>query len=399
MNSGRPFIASNGIEIDGEGFPTAGSHPAALADVEAFLDARAEAKATGQNEGLKLLPASSMLTLSPIEWAIRGILERDTLAEIAGEAGTYKTFLVLHMAAAIACGLDWFGHKVQPGPVLIFIGEGRNGFARRVVAWTIANQASVDGAPLFVSNMAAALTDEARAGELVAVIKKFQRRHGAPVLIIFDTLNRNFGPADENSTADMTAAVRVLDEVRAATGACVLLVHHVGHGDKSRGRGSSVLFGALDAAYLVERDEDGTVRLTARKMKDAELPAPLAFRAATVELGIVDEEGEPVTSAVLHAAAYVAPPAKGKAGRGKHQTTALRILRETMQLHRANLARNGYPPDGARVTLDQWRDLCVEAGVDRRRFHEVVTTLKNIRKIRTPFPHVELIEDGVGDLE
>lgn len=344
---------------------------------------------------LELLPAHGLLTPTPIAWAVRGLLELDSLAEVSGEAGSYKTFVVLGWACAIATGRDWFGHRVHPGPVLLFVGEGRNGLSRRFLAWTRDGGVSLDTAPLFVSNMAAALTDQTRAAELVAVVAEFMRTHGAPVLILFDTLNRNFGPADENSTADMTAAVAVLDELRAMTGACVCVVHHVGHGDKSRGRGSSVLYGALDAAYLVERDPDGIVRLTARKMKDADLPEPMAFRPVVVDLGLRDDEGAPVTSAVLHASAWTPPPATGKAGRGRHQTAALRLLAEAIERHRANVERSGRDPDQARVALDTWRDLCAEAGIDRRRFAEVLRSLTNTGKVRSAHGFVELGESYV----
>lgn len=337
-----------------------------------------EAKGTRSTERvLSLLPASEFLEPLPIAWAVNGVLELDSVAEVSGGAGSMKTFLVLGLACSIATGQPWCGRAVVQGPVLLFIGEGRAGFRRRLPAWEIAHGISLTGAPLFVSSHAAALTGDLGPHELLAVISDFIAMHGAPVLIVFDTLNRNFGPADENSTSDMTAAVGILDQLREMTGACIVVVHHTGHGDKTRGRGSSVLFGALDAAYLVERDEDGTVRATARKMKDADLPEPMAFRPRVVDLGVTDENGEPVTSVVLSPVSWSPPPQKGKSCRGKHQTTAMRVLRDEIERHRANVAKSGRDPDQAKVSLDAWRTACGEAKVDRRRFSEVSRSLSD----------------------
>ncbi|HUH49034.1 MAG TPA: AAA family ATPase [Mycoplana sp.] len=415
------FHATNGVRIGPGGYPLSGVPCDTREDLAAIAAAQAEFRerggdmsATAQRENahvpadtaesdgsdnptraLQLLPASMVLTPAPIAWAVRGLLERNSLAEFSGEAGSFKTFAVVDLACSIVTGRDWCGHSVDAGPVLLFIGEGRAGLGRRLQAWSIANNTPLDHAPLFVSNHAAALTDEVRAAELVAVVAEFQRAHGAPMLIVFDTLNRNFGPADENSTADMTRAVATLDELREMTAAAVLVVHHVGHGDKSRGRGSSVLFGALDAAYLVEKDESGIVRLTARKMKDADAPEPMAFRPETVELGFTDDEGEPVTSAALRTVSYTPPPKTGKAGRGKHQTTALQLLVEATERHRFNVEKSGRDPDVARVALDTWRDLCAEADIDRRRFSDVLRTLQNVGRVRVSHGFVELGEGFV----
>ncbi len=66
-------------------------------------------------------------------------------------------------------------------------------------------------------------------------ISKLQAQHGQPALVVLDTLARNFGPGDENSTADMTKFIAGLDWMM-ENQITRLLVHHSGHSDKSRGR-------------------------------------------------------------------------------------------------------------------------------------------------------------------
>jgi hypothetical protein len=117
--------------------------------------------------------------------------------------------------------------------------------------------------------------------------------------VVIDTLARNYGPGDENSTKDMTLFIDALDFwFRQRFGCCVLLVHHSGH-NMDRARGSSSLKAAIDAEYEVTKTEEGVITFQPRKMKDAEEPDPLAFRLESVDLGVVDDLGDPITSAVL----------------------------------------------------------------------------------------------------
>jgi len=88
--------------------------------------------------------------------------------------------------------------------------------------------------------------------------------------------------------------------MRQRFGCSVLIVHHVGHGDKSRARGAIALKAALDAEYRLSMAEDKMLTLTPTKMKDAEQPAPLAAMLETVDLpGMFDDYGNPVSSAAL----------------------------------------------------------------------------------------------------
>jgi hypothetical protein len=379
-----------------------------MTDIRPFADERDEALAAefgarsvtktrkrsshGSGRSLRLDPISTALQPKPIAHLIRNVLARDSLASLIGAAGTYKTFVSIDWMCCIATGTPWCGHSVHQGPVLLFLGEGRSGLAVRIRGWSIGHGVDLDGAPLFISNEAAALTDETRAAELLAVVAEFMRQHGAPVLIVFDTMNRNFGPADENSSLDMTRGVAVLDELRTMTGACILLLHHTGHMDKSRARGSSVLIGAIDSEWRTGRDEDGTVRLDNTKMKEGPEHEGLAFRVSPVETGITDDDGVPVTSVVLRPTAYAPPPAQGKAGRGKWQTTAMRILHDTFDHHRANVAKDGRDPGVARVSFSEWRDKCKDAGMPANRFHDVTESLINAGKIRRNAGFVELGE-------
>ena len=79
------------------------------------------------------------------------------------------------------------------------------------------------------------------------------------------------GPGDENSAADIGAFLNSVDMLRDETGAAVVIVHHAGHGDKTRARGSSAIRAAVDVEYSLTKTPEG-VTLECTKAKDFEPP-------------------------------------------------------------------------------------------------------------------------------
>lgn len=311
------------------------------------------------------------MEVKPPRFIVRDVLEADSLALAFGDPGCGKSFLGVDVACCVATGTDFHEHEAEPGAVIYVAGEGRNGLARRFRAWQIARGISLDDAPLYASATPASLCDPESARDVVDAVDDIAERDQAPTLVVIDTVARNFGPGDENSTQDMAGFIQACDRIRTSHGSTVLLIHHTGHHDKTRARGAMALKGALDAEYRLDKDEHGVIRLEATKMKDAEDPEPMAFRLATVELGMQDNEGREVTSAVLETTGYEPPAQKGRQGRGKWQTVALEQLERLYRRHRAYVEADGRNPDTARVSVDAWRDACTTAGMPKQRWAEV----------------------------
>jgi hypothetical protein len=310
------------------------------------------------------------------DWLVDGIIERDSTTTLFGEPGHGKSFLALSLAVAVATGTAWFGRDVEEGAVFCMAGEGLNGILRRVKATEMVHGVSTKGAPLALTNGGAALADKLVAKEVAAVFRRMSEERGViPSLIVLDTLARNFG-ADENSTEDMNRFIANLDmELRRLWKCAILIVHHTGK-DSTRGaRGSSALKGAVDAEYQVIKGEDGIIRMHCNKMKDAESPAPMAFRLQGVELPIMDKKGRKATSAAVVSCDFTDAPQKGKQARGKNQAIALQVLRELEADHKSTLEDGGYDPAGARVKESDWREQIEERGLDRSRYREVKSSL------------------------
>ena len=302
-----------------------------------------------------------LLTNPPaVRWLIRGIIEADTLALLYGQPGAGKSFIALSMAASIACGSDWYGHRVTQGPAVYILGEGGGGVSRRLRAWQLSNpDARLQDAPLYVSSRMVPLGESEAVAEIVAAIE--ESGAGKPSSVWIDTLARAAAGLDENSSRDMGELVRACDAIRERYGCAVVLVHHAGH-NQDRARGSSAIKAALDTEISATKDGQ-VITLQSTKSKEGEPFKPLTFQLAGVDTGWNDEDGERVYSAVLEPCDA---PEQTEA-LGKNQTVCLGVLKEMYANRRTNLEQGGRSPDDAKITLAEWRE---GSGLIRQRFNE-----------------------------
>lgn len=211
-----------------------------------------------------------------------------------GEAGVGKSFVAISLAASVATGRTWLGHRVTEGPVVYIAGEGgAPGVARRLDAAVNALHCcdpEEGPTPLWIVSPGVDLVPGP--AELLEVLGGIQ-----PQLTIVDTLARCFG-GDENSSQDMGKFVHTLDLFRDLYGGSVLVVHHANKTDSvgaKKVRGSSVLYGAVDVSMQLQFAGAGVMVLKADKLRDRDVTAPVAeLRFDTVALpnGELDELGD-----------------------------------------------------------------------------------------------------------
>lgn len=326
--------------------------------------------------------AAGEMPIKPIAWLVHGYIEQDAFTVMYGPPGKGKSFVALDVSCCIATGESFHCHEVAQGPVFYIIGEGHNGIARRLRAWEIHNRVPLTSAPLYISEGSTDLAHATNALRVADAVQQIAETTGkTPALIVIDTLARNFG-GDENSASDIGNFIRHVDNhLRHKWKATVLIVHHSGKDGDRGARGSSALKGAADAEYEVSRnDDDKIIRLTPRKMKDAEEPPPLAFELVAVSL--LDDTGMPVDGAALKTVKHIAQATPNKAKLGKQQKAALDILE---QMHQ-NIAEQFTSQDRqdlpVSIQFDTWRSQCEEAGIPRQRFHDGKNTLVERHHIR-----------------
>jgi hypothetical protein len=171
--------------------------------------------------------------------------------------------------------------------------EGQTRFKQRIYAWCKEHGVDSDGEELkkhFQCVFNATLIDDleiASDGTTGGYLSEFMSfmKPGLPKgMFVFDTLNRNMS-GDENSTKEMTKFIRGCDYLRNKFETTVMLVHHTGVADPSRGRGASCLPGALDVILNVQRDDASRdIALTVKKNKDGPEGAHWHFERMEVML-------------------------------------------------------------------------------------------------------------------
>jgi len=314
--------------------------------------------------------------LPPSEnWLVENYLEPDSLAILYGDSETYKSFLAIDLACHIATGTAWNGNDVKQGTVLYIAGEGGNGLKKRFKAWFERYQLPMQN--IVVSTVPVYMCEPAQTTILISdILALIESLPVKPVFIVMDTVNTHFG-GDENSTQDMTRFVAGMREIRIATKSNVLGIHHCGHGDKSRARGSIVLRSGIDWEYRMEQpkpDKLKTVHLTCTKSKDADKPRVLAFEPESQPLPWATAKGEPMNSLVLIPTDLVEPDEPETTLRGK-PATALRALEALYQAERERLTVAGNDPATARVALEVWQAELTTVEPDRKNRPRLKTTL------------------------
>jgi hypothetical protein len=222
----------------------------------------------------EMLDLDGIEAIEPPEFLIDGWLVRDSLAELFGDPGVGKSFVALDWALHIATGRDWLGVEVKkPEPVMYIIGEGRATTGDRTRVWQDHHGRIEDAyrKNIMLKPSAVNLTDPEEVLALLPIAEEYQ-----PALIIIDTLARSVVGADGNSDKEMGLAIDAAEQLREATGACVLLLHHSGHNAKDRGRGSSAILGALETDIKLSGTHDKLVlQLTKQKSASDDLTKQL----------------------------------------------------------------------------------------------------------------------------
>lgn len=241
----------------------------------------------------------SELTFAEPHYLIDNLIEEETLAIVFGPPGAGKSFVVQDMAACIATGIDFHGHDCKQGRVIYVIGEGKSGVSRRLRAWAFDREIALDkSVPFEAVPLAVPMLDKQAVAAVCQSIEASQNSSQPPALIILDTLARNFGEGDENSTQDMTKFIAAVHELMEKFGCTVLIVHHSGHAAPERARGSSALKGAADTEFRVKQDGKKIVSFELTKSKDGPLQTPMKFNFKPIELG-QRRDGSSYGSAVL----------------------------------------------------------------------------------------------------
>jgi hypothetical protein len=270
----------------------------------------------------------------PVEWLIEGVIPAGSFTALYGPPGSFKSFIALDIAEAIATGRSWMGKEVrQTGAVLYLAGEGFGGIGARIKACKLHHQTE-DGAPIYIVRHQLNLRSSAEDFNalMLAVVQLVEQTGMEFQLAIVDTLARAFGGGNENSSEDMGAFITAMGKVQEFLNCALMVLHHSGK-DAAKGlRGHSSLLGAVDTELeLLRFDDQMKGVLTISKQKDGADNERFGFEMVEVE---IRPAGLGLTEAVVSLAVQASDSAvnempkntKNNIGGGKNQTIQMTSL-------------------------------------------------------------------------
>lgn len=224
----------------------------------------------------RLLDSAALDSIPDPEPLLGGLLQLNSLAVLYGKPDTFKSVVALDWSGHIANGLAWHGEQVTQGPVLYVVAEGESGLRRRVRAWE--HHTGTTALTTWLPEAVQILHPDDLAA-FTALVTEVQ-----PVLVVIDTLSRCMVGFDE-LTREMTMVSHAVGQIRNASGACVLLLHHEPRSGENM-RGAIALEGAASSVFRATRTAV-EVTLTNMRQRDVALARPARLRPSGVLESVV----------------------------------------------------------------------------------------------------------------
>jgi len=198
-----------------------------------------------------------------IQWIVENLIPERNLIGLAGPSGAGKTRWVSALVAALSAGAtDAMGlPPCNPTKVLYIANEERVSDVYRRIKAACRSLAIGDGLEHHIkgknSGLLRLIEGEEENEEEIDRIIAYVAGYGIKV-VIFDPFV-TLGAEDENSAADVSRLIRIMQRIIETTGAAVMFVHHTPkgneaedmRGDSSAFRGSGGIYSALDLAVTL----------------------------------------------------------------------------------------------------------------------------------------------------
>jgi hypothetical protein len=208
------------------------------------------------------------------EWLIPDTLPKGGHATLSGPPGTFKTFIALDMLMSVAAG-SAEGKTTRPwptikesGPVLLAVGEGRAGLKIRIEAWEKQHNAGKPVSDMVLMDPVPLVSAGATDWEAFCDLALSLSPEGY-VLVVIDTAGRAMQGVNENSQEHASMLTQLVGVLQRRLSCAVLVIHHTGHGDQTRAKGSGVFGADADTSLVTSRDGKlYAVEISMSKQKD-----------------------------------------------------------------------------------------------------------------------------------
>lgn len=288
----------------------------------------------------------SILPEKKFEWIVPDLIPADGITLLTGNFGSFKSYMSLLLADAIAGGGTFLQRQCQQHPVLILDRENSHStqYLRRNLVGDLKSRDNVRILADFTDPVAPDFTDPG----LLSVCARIK-----PVLIA-DSLTDFHRGLKENDSDDMTQCFCQIRALVTAGARAVIVLHHVPKGGRGAGssyRGSTSIPAAGSAALLIEKEGKDKAIIKGMKSRDGQLQTiriKLSF-GKQVTYKVLDDGLDPETELRASIETYVqqnpGSTSEGVAAkiRKRHQTVAdvVNSMIKNGRLRRAGPKRGG----------------------------------------------------------
>jgi putative DNA primase/helicase len=267
-----------------------------------------------------------------VRWLWPGRLAKGKHTCIAGEPGTGKSQLSMHIAAVISTAGEWpcDEGRAPLGNVIVLSAE--DGAADTIIPRLIAAGADLNRVHIVSAVRADRKHRSLNLMQDLALLESKIKEIGDVALIIIDPVSSYLGKTDSHKNAEVRGVLEPLSDMADRTGIAILSITHFSKGGSNttnkalhRFIGSIAFTGAPRAAFVVidDAENEGRKLFLHAKNNLAAPPQGLAFR---LEQTIIEEdivasrvwfEGSPVTITANQAMAADAAGADGRSAKAE----------------------------------------------------------------------------------
>lgn len=212
-------------------------------------------RAAAQNEATSALASKVSITAfkatTKINWVIPGFVAANGLTVLGGESGDGKTFAAMYTGIAVALGQEWFDRQTTQTRALLLLLEGTaDDHGRRLSLLAAGMGATLDDLDgkldVYPAGDGFEADDPAAMQRLVDLVTTLGHK-----FVVIDNLTTARSNSDENSVANLGAALKPLADLAHTHGVGILLIHHFNaHGNL---RGSTAIKQHADAVFEIRR--------------------------------------------------------------------------------------------------------------------------------------------------
>jgi len=292
-------------------------------------DSRLAHKRESTNLGLILTPLSDLLAEPEEEtaWLVEGLLPSGGLSILGAKPKVGKSTLARNLALRVARGDNFLDRQTEQGAVIYLALEEKRQEVRRHF-----QRMGADSEPIHIH------VGRLQSAAAIQALESMIIKHNA-ALVIVDPMLKFVHLKDANDYSSVSSALELVMDLARRTNCHILLVHHMGKGDRvgSEGfLGSTAIFGAVDTGLMMYRNQDQRSLQSDQRYGNNMLETALTL---DTETGIVTAGGEALSLRKGHVQGAIFAALKDGSLKepdlrkrvGGNQTVTSDVLRELVQ--------------------------------------------------------------------